>query len=184
MKRLALLLALLCLACQPEPEAEPAPPCLEKCQDSVALRSLRETMKLAYNLTLQGNPVGPQDETTPCPIVGSAHVFGEATSEPMQGATMVSLTYELNQCGYLEIDEEPGENYTMMLTGVITQEGVLAVQPSATTALVINSESVSFLGTVYDPPITYVAEDCPIVLGQSGSDLTGTICGREAGVDL
>jgi hypothetical protein len=125
-----------------------------------------------------------QDETTPCPIVGNARVFGEATSEPMQGATIVSLTYELNQCAYLEIDEDPDENYTMMLSGVITQEGILAVQPSATTGLVINSEAVTFLGTVYDPPIRYTEEDCPIALGQSGSELTGFICGRVAGIEL
>ena len=178
------LLALLCLACGAENEPEPPPPCEQECKDAVALRALRETMKLVYNLTLQANPVGPQDETTPCPLNGTARVFGEATSEPVQGATIVSLTYELDQCAYLELDDEPPENYAMVLDGVITQEGTLAVQPSATTAIMINSEAVTFIGTVYDPPINYFEEDCPVVLGQSGSKLSGTICDRAASVDL
>src|SRR5262245_58145120 len=49
------------LACQAEPP-EP-PPCDDACTDGIALRSVRETMKLVYNLTLQGNDVGEQDET-------------------------------------------------------------------------------------------------------------------------
>ena len=58
----------------------PPPPCDAECQDQIALRSLREGMKLVYNLTLQGKPVGPQDATVPCPLGGSAHVFNAALS--------------------------------------------------------------------------------------------------------
>jgi len=174
---------LLCLACGAE-DPPPSPPCDQACQDAVAVRSLRETMKLVYNLTLQANPVGPQDESTPCPLGGDARVFGEATSDSMQGATQVALTYELNDCVYMERDEEPEENYAMMLSGVLTQEGIIAVQPSASTALLINGNSVSFLGAVYDPPIEYQAQACPVILGQSGNQLAGTICDRPAGLDL
>ena len=135
-RALCLMTALFALAasgCADE-QAEASPPCEETCQDETAVRALRETMKLVYNLTLQGNPVGPQDESTPCPLGGSAHVFGTATSNAQFGATEVALTYELVDCHYLSRDEQPGENYDMTVTGTVTQSGTLAVQPTATTA--------------------------------------------------
>ena len=52
--------ALHLCACASDIEAEPAPPCDQLCQDSNALRAVREGMKLIYNLTLQGKPVGSQ----------------------------------------------------------------------------------------------------------------------------
>ena len=165
-------------------EAEPSPPCERECQDGVAIRSFREILKLVYNITLQGNPIGDQDETTPCPGGGSAHVFGYATSNAVFGATELDLTYELFDCKYLQRDDEPDENYNMTLTGTATQVGTLAVQPTATTGLVMQSDSMTFSGTIYDPPIPFAEAACVIELGQSGSNVSGTICGREAGADL
>jgi hypothetical protein len=178
-----LLVSLLLLACGAE-DPPPSPPCEVECQDGVAIRSLRETLKLVYNITLQGNPVGPQDETTPCPNGGSAHVFGEASSNAEQGATEVDLTYELMECHYLQRDEDAAENYDMTLTGTVTQLGTLAVQPTATTGLVMQSDSVTFSGTVYDPPLPFEENACVVLLGQSGNNVSGTICGREAGANL
>jgi hypothetical protein len=170
------------VACQAEPP-EP-PPCDDACNDGIALRSLRETMKLIYNITLQAQPEGEQDATTECPLGGSARVFGTATSEPMHGATEVELTYELRDCAYLEIDDEPEETYDMVLDGTITQSGTMAVQPTATTALLMQSDSVSLVGTVFDPPRDFQEEACEIDVAQNGNDLSGMFCGREAGVDL
>ncbi len=184
-RRLALValpLTLFLFACQAE-VPEP-PPCHEECTDGIALRSLRETMKLVYNLTLQGNPVGEQDETTECPLGGSARIFGTATSDPVHGATEVELTYELRQCAYIERDEEPEESYEMTIDGTITQSGTMAVQPSATTALLMTGESISLDGNVYDPPRDFHEEDCAVDVAQNGNDLSGMFCGREAGVDL
>jgi hypothetical protein len=96
----------------------------------------------------------------------------------------VSLTYELSACAYLERDDDPGDNYAMVTTGVITQEGILAVQPNDTTALVMASDAVTLVGTVYDPPIDYAAEGCVLALGQNGDQLSGTLCGRAAGAEL
>lgn len=180
--RLAAVAYPLLLACQNEPE--PSPPCRDECMDGIALRSLRETMKLAYNLTLQGNDVGEQDETTDCPLGGSARVFGTATSEPVHGATEVDLTYELRSCAYIERDEEPEESYEMTIDGVITQTGIMAVQPTATTALLMQSDAVTLDGNVYDPPREFHEADCVVDLAQNGNDLSGVFCGREAGVDL
>jgi hypothetical protein len=181
-RSLSVLAVLATLGCGDEAPA--APPCEQECQDAVAVRSLREVMKLVYNLTLQGKPVGPQEATTPCPQGGTAHVFGEATSEPVQGATEVTLTYELEACAHLERDDEPPENYSMTLTGSVKQQGIIAVQPTATSALVMSSESMTFAGTVYDPPLPYDEQGCAVQLGQSGSNVSGTICGRIAGLDL
>lgn len=162
----------------------PPAPCEEKCQDQVALRAVREMTKLAYNLLLQGKPVGEQDVRSPCPLGGSVHIFGTATSNASQGATEVDLTYEFSTCGHTELDEEPEESYRMTLTGTLTQAGTLAAQPSATTALVMQSDAMSLKGTVHDPPLPYEASECVLQLGQNGNDLGGAFCGKEVGVDL
>lgn len=172
----------LSFGCQDEPP-EP-PPCDAACNDGIALRSLRETMKLVYNLTLQGNDVGEQDESTECPLGGSARVFGTATSNPEQGATEVELTYEFSNCAYLELDDEPVETYEMTLDGTITQSGTLAVQPTATTALLMQSERMTLDGSVFDPPRAFHETDCAVDVAQNGNDLSGMFCGRKTGVDL
>ncbi len=182
MRRVAILV-LWTLGCGSE-QADPSPPCEQECKDANAMRAVRETMKLVYNLTLQANPVGEQDELTPCPQGGGARVFGEASSDPMQGATLVDLTYQFVNCKYIERDDEPDENYAITLNGNVTQQGIIAVQPSATSALIIRSEALSLAGTVYDPPLAYEESDCVVELGQSGNQVSGTICGRVAGVDL
>jgi hypothetical protein len=178
----ALACSLLTLACTQDPDGVPA--CDERCEDGIAARALRETLKLAYNLTLQANPVGEQDETSDCPLGGRARVFGFASSNPVQGATEVDLTYELDRCAVIEIDEEANESYQMVIAGTLTQAGIMAVQPSATTALVMRSESTSLAGTVHDPPREYVALACAVEFGQNGNDLGGLLCGRSIGVDL
>jgi hypothetical protein len=172
----------LVLGCQNEPP-EP-PPCDAACEDGIALRSLRETMKLVYNLTLQANPEGEQDESTPCPRGGRARIFGTATSNPVHGATEVELTYELDDCRYVEIDDEPVETYATTIEGTVTQAGVMAVQPTATTALLMQSSSVTVEGTVFDPPRLWQGEACALDVAQNGNDLSGLFCGREVGVDL
>jgi hypothetical protein len=177
----AFILTLLS-GCQAEPP--PSPPCRDACIDGIALRSLREMMKLVYNVTLQANPVGAQDESIDCPLGGSAHVFGTATSNAVQGATEVELTYEFEDCLYIELDDEPDETYRMTLDGSITQVGTMAVQPTATTALFMQSDSVTFDGTVHDPQRAFHEEDCVIDVAQNGNDLSGLFCGREAGVNL
>ncbi|HEU4535071.1 MAG TPA: hypothetical protein VFS00_13180, partial [Polyangiaceae bacterium] len=160
------------------------PPCDQRCQDTAAMRALRETTKLAFNLALQGKPVGPQDAVLPCVLGGGVRVQGEATSNPVQGTTWVQLTYSFLQCTYIQQDSESPENYAMTFTGTLRQEGVIAVQPSATSALTMTSDALTFSGTVYDPPLSYEQPDCPVVMAQNGSVLSGTICGRVAGYDL
>lgn len=162
----------------------PPEPCEEKCQDQVALRAVREMTKLAYNLLLQGKPVGPQDARSPCPLGGTVHVSGNATSDAAQGATEVDLSYAFDACGHTELDEVPEASYRMTLTGTLTQAGTLAAQPSATTALVMHSDAMTLDGTVHDPPIAYAAEACVLELGQDGNDLSGLFCGKPVGVDL
>lgn len=171
-------------ACGGGDAAPEAKPCDQECRDRSAVRSLREVIKFAYNQTLQGNDVGEQDETTSCAQGGNARVSGFATSVAEQGASELELTYELNQCAYLQRDDEVDENYDVTISGVITERGILAVQPTATTALIFESESVSVEGTVYDPPVDYAELDCAVHLAQNGNNFAGSWCGRKVGFDL
>ncbi len=176
----------LAVACGGGGSSAPAavPTCDAACQDAIAIRALRETLKLAFNLTLQGKPVGRHDETVACPLGGSVHVVGEATSNPAQGATNVDLVYELQGCTYTLKDDDPKQTYSMSLVGNVEQKGVIAVQPTSTTALGFRSGSVSFKGSVYNPSIAYEQAACAVVLQQDGNKLSGTLCGRTGTVDL
>ncbi len=182
----AAVLVLLLVACSSSVgnQPPPNPPCDQACQDTIAVRSVREGMKLIYNLTLQGKPVGPQDATVPCPLGGSAHVFGTATSNAVQGATNVDLTYVLDHCGYSQKDTDPKQTYTLTVNGTLTQKGTIAVQPSATTALVIGSDPLDVKGTVYEPAKDYDVAACKLALSQDGNQLSGQLCGRTVGVSL
>lgn len=165
------------------PSPPPPPPCDQACRDGSAIRAMRLAMKLVYNLTLQGEPVGAHDETVDCPLGGSARVFGVATSNAEQGTTEVDLTYVLDGCVTLEKDDDPKDNYRLALTGTVVQKGKLAVQPSATTALSLKSDAFSFVGTIYEPPADY-QESCPFVLMQDANRVVGTLCEREASTTL
>lgn len=179
---LALGFALALAGCG-EGEAEPQT-CDAECQDAVAARGLRDVVKLVYNLTLQGNLVGPQDETTRCPHGGSASVVGVATSVPEQGATELELGYSFDECAYQHKDDDAHESYDVVVSGTLGEKGILAVQPTATTALMFASLGISIEGTVFDPPVPYAETECAFELAQNGNDLSGTWCNRKVGLDL
>jgi hypothetical protein len=181
---LPLLALLASVGCGAAGQGSPPPPCDQACRDATALRSVREMMKLMYNLTLQGRPVGAQDVQGPCPLGGTAHVFGTATSNALQGSTDVTLTYVLDHCAYMVEAADPTQTYDVTVSGTIQEQGTLAVQPSSTTAVEIACPSIDISGTVEAPPVSYQASGCPLVAGQSGSQLSGTICGRPAGLTL
>jgi hypothetical protein len=180
------VLGALALACSSSVGSQPPPnpPCDQACQDGIAVRSIREGMKLVYNLTLQGKPVGPQDATIPCPLGGSARVYGTATSNAVQGATNVELTYVLDRCAYVQKDVDPKQTYKLTVNGTITQKGTIAVQPSATTALVMASDPIDVAGTVYEPANAYEVKACKLALSQDGNLLSGELCGRTVGLNL
>jgi hypothetical protein len=135
-------------------EAPPSPPCDRECMDGVALRGLRETMKLAYNSTVQNSPVGPQDHVTTSFLSGSAHVFGTATANALLGTTAVELTYVFSNAQYLRKDDTPAQNFDVTIDGVVVQKGIIAAQPTSTTALLMCGV-VRIAGQVYDPPLGY-----------------------------
>lgn len=171
----------LAMGCGDGNKPAPAPPCDSACQDGVALRGVREMLKLAYNLTLQGQPVGPQDRTHACPEGGTVHVFGTASSNAVQGSTTVDLTYVFDQCAYLQKDATPEENYSLTLEGTITEQGTLAVQPSSSTAAMFASDALTITGTVHDPPFPFDADGCATTFTQNGNDVSGALCGRTVG---
>jgi hypothetical protein len=179
-----LLLLVAAPACGADDSAPESPPCDEACRDATAVRSLREIIKLAYNLTLQGNEVGEQDETTRCPHGGSARVAGVAVANAFQGATELELGYELRDCAYQRKDEDAEQSYDVVINGIVTEQGTLAVQPTATTALIFESEALSVSGTVYNPPFDYAETDCALRLVQDANHISGTWCERKLGFDL
>ena len=111
-------------------------------------------------------------------------MFGTATSNAAQGATRVSLSYELDRCGFASFDADSARNYSVVISGTMTQDGTLAVQPTATTALVLKSERLDVTGTVSSPPVSYAIAACGLAVGQDASRLAGTLCGRAVGVAL
>jgi len=185
MKRVASLLGIASLlACGGGGGSSTTPACDAACKDGVALVALRDAIKDVYNLTLQGKPVGPQMGSTPCLSGGSASVSGTASSNASQGATMVNLTYVFTNCGYSRIDSDPTQSFNMTLDGTVTEVGTIAVQPSSTTALEFTSSSFSLDGSVYGPPINYAQKGCSVKLAQNGNNLSGILCGRDAGTTL
>jgi hypothetical protein len=171
-------------ACTSGPTPDPPPPCDQLCLDGIAVAGMRLTLKQIFNQTLQGKPVGAQDAHYDCPLGGTAHVFGTASSNAIQGATDVNLTYELDGCVLIDRDTDPKGNYHLTTTGQVKQVGTLAVQPTATTSIGTQSEAITVTGTVYDPPVPYEQKACKLLTTQDGNKLTGTICGRDFATTL
>jgi|GEM_PF-756246 hypothetical protein len=188
------------VGCGAGPRPAPAPPCDQSCQDGVALLGLRTALKLAYNFEVSTKPVGAQDGTAPCVSFdgsqgGTVHVFGDATVNAVQGASIVSLSYDFKNCLYsAPPDPTADQNFSLTITGLVTETGTISVQPTATTALSIQTvlddstmlptDSLSISGTVYDPPVDYAASSCALSVIQDGNALSGAFCGRSAGTSL
>ena len=187
MARALVLVLLLFVGCTSTANAPVVKTCDAACKDQIALRSLRDGLKHAFNVTFQGMPVGMYDITIDpklLPLGGTARVFGTATSNPDQGATNVHITYVFDHVGIAQKDDNVEQTYHMTLSGTVTEDGVIAVQPSSTTALGIKGASVTFSGTVYDPPLDYEEMACAITIQQDGNRLNGTMCGRDVGLTL
>jgi len=176
---------LLASGCSAGNQPAPAPPCDQACQDGVALLGTRTMLKFAYNFLVQGKAVGPQQGVHPClpgPAgTGTVQVSGDAESNAVQGASEVRLSYDFQNCLYVApADPSAAQNFSLTLTGVVSELGTIAVQPSATTALSIQSDSLTIVGTVYDPPLDYAASDCALAVNQNGNAVAGSLCGRSA----
>lgn len=198
---------LACSACNGGGSTKTTPPCDQMCEDDVGARAIRETLKQVFNGALQSKPVGAQDVTYACsPLGGTAHVTGTATSNADVGTTSVDLTYVLDHCHYVRVDNDPTQSYDITLTGTIVENGTIAVQPGQATSLSVTSDDAVLSGNVYSPPLAYdepqaddvadaAADDagdagtsgapgCEVTLAQNGNQLSGTICGRAVGLNL
>ena len=186
MSRRLLFVLLLVIGggCTSGPTPDPPPPCDQLCLDGIGVAALRTTLKQVFNATLQGAPVGNQDAKYTCPLGGSAHVFGTAKSNAIQGATEVDLTYELAGCVLLNQDTDPKQVYNVTSTGTVHQVGTFAVQPTATTSVGLSSDAVTITGTVYDPPDPYDAQTCKLQVVQDGNHIAGLVCDRSFASDL
>jgi len=193
-----LLLCLFLVAgCGAGPRPAPPPPCDQACQDGVALLGLRSAMKVAFNFKIAAMPVGDQDVTTPCvsfdgQLGGTVHIVGTARVNALQGASLVSLTYDFRNCLFsAPPDPTANQNFSLTFSGKVTEDGTLSVQPTATTAIelatevdpvtMVPTDSLSISGTVYDPPLDYAASDCALSAIQTGNAVSGAFCGRMAG---
>src|SRR3954464_729224 len=125
-----LVICALTCACGAGSHPSPAAPCDQECQDGVALRGLRTALKFAFNITVQGNPVGAQDETRSClpsnGQTGNVHVFGEATSNAAQGSSFVDLEFDFRSCAYPAAPDPSAEqNFELTLSGLVNERGTL-----------------------------------------------------------
>jgi hypothetical protein len=177
----SLLLLAASAGCGSKSSSASLEPCDAQCEDNIALRAVRETMRFVYNQKLQGKPMGAQDAGADCLMEGTAQVFGNATSNASQGATEVDLTYVFSGCLFTVPKNATRErNYLMTLTGTVTEKGTLAVQPSSTTSLVLSSSALDLKGTVSDPPVAYEQSGCALDAAQNGNGVAGTLCTRPA----
>jgi hypothetical protein len=174
----------LVAGCSSSASDELPPTCSLHCEAATAVRAVRETMKLVFNLSLQGNPVGEQDETVACPDGGSAHLTGQASADSERGTTKVGLAYDFQDCRYEQLSSHPSSSYALSITGRVQQSGVLAGPAQTTTALVLESEILTLQGTLYDPPLEYHAEECVLSVIQEGDRVSGTLCDLVVSVDL
>jgi hypothetical protein len=174
----------------------PEPTCDQACQDGVAIRALRTGMAQLYNAAFPQPlppgvtppegfvpppwvPSGPQDLLVPCDATHVVHLFGDATSDPTQGVTMVNLTYQVPGClSENKNDPTPEGNYGLVITGTLTEVGTLG--GNRTNALVIRGDGVSLSGTVFDPAYEY-DELCDLDFVQNGGNVSGRLCGRAVG---
>jgi hypothetical protein len=179
------------LGCGATKAVTPPPPCDQTCKDNIAMRAIRETMRWVYNQKLPGSPVGAQDASAQCLMNGTTGIFGDAGANPVQGVTWVDLTYVFDGCFYSPAKSATHDrNYAMTLNGTVTEHGILSVQPSSTTSLVLGSMAITLAGTVDDPPVAYTDADagdsdggavtCALDIAQNGNMVSGTICGRAA----
>lgn len=153
----------------------PATACDQACVDSLSIRAVRQTLRLIYNLKLQGGDVGEQDVSSPCPNGGSVHVTGTATSNAKQGTTEVDLAFDFTGCAVVATGTSA---FDLTIDGVVNESGVLPSSES-NTALLIDATQLTLRGTVSDPAIP-VDEICLLALSQSGALVSGTICDRPA----
>jgi hypothetical protein len=182
MKPVFLFGALALVGCgSSTPPPLPSATCDTACADGVVLYALRQTMQFVYNEALQGQPAGAQDAGGEC-LTGTAAVGGIAVPDGGVGSVGVSLSYELAACQLLRKNTTPGHNYDLTFAGTVSEEKTIAVLLNTSTmTLAIKSDALSFSGTVYDPPMHYEGSNCVVDVTQNGNDVTGTICGRQAG---
>lgn len=214
------MVAVATTGCSSGSSPEPSAPCDQRCQDAVALRALRETMRYAYNRYIKTKDAGAQDQPgKPCETyAGSVAIHGIAIPNDEQGSTEVDLTYDFLSCLARRTEARPDLNYNLSLKGTVNEVGSISAVSTSTMALEIRTiggadggvdgetdggvdgetdgggdgdvdgavegglaSTMSFVGTVYDPPIAYSAIGCEVVAVQNGNNVTGTICGRLAG---
>jgi hypothetical protein len=180
----ALLSPLALASCSGPSTPEPPPPaaCAQDCQDAVVVRALRETIRIAFNLGLQGEPVGEQDKTLPCPEGGKVHITGTATTDASTGTNIIDLTYDFAGCRAIKTLSGRDGTYDITWTGVVVESGKISNLSGSTTALVFSCDSLVFTGNITDsaPPLA-VEDACKLTLTQDGSTLSGTLCGRKTG---
>jgi hypothetical protein len=203
------LYAMGCSGKQPAPSAPCDQECRDAIALRALREAMRSAFTI--NVAYKDRDNGLQDVEGRCSDtgVGSARIFGTAVSNTQQGMTKVDLAYEFLSCLVTSVEATPERNYDLSLKGTVTEVGALSALSTSPNALKIATlgasppdggadaggedagdeggadagafSTLSFNGTVYDPPVEYHENVCEILAMQNGNNVSGWICGRIAG---
>jgi hypothetical protein len=165
------LFSFFILSCSEEENTTgpPAPACDQACQDEHVAYGLIDIFWFIWNQNIAGQPAGNKDFTVPGPQGGTVHVTG-TTEVATNGINTLHLTFEMNNCKGIK------EKYNLAFNGEFTADGTFSVTHRAIT---YNSQQLGFNGSVgKDNWVTNVNGFCEMIINQTFTSVSGTICGR------
>jgi hypothetical protein len=167
----SILLGFFILSCSEEESISepPAPACDQACQDEHIAYGLVDVFWFIWNQNIAGQPVGGKDFTVAGPQGGTVHVTG-TTDVATNGINTLHLTFEMSNCKGIK------EKYNLTFNGEFTADGTFSDMHRAIT---YNSQQLGFNGSVgTDDWVTDVNGFCEMIINQTFTSVSGTICGR------
>lgn len=168
---LSFILSFVFLNCDKEETSTepPAPTCDQACQDEHVAYGLVDIFWFVWNQNIAGQPVGGKDFTVAGPQGGTVHVTG-TTDVATNGINTLHLTFEMINCKGIK------EKYNLTFNGGFTADGTFS---DTHRAITYSSQQLGYNGTVgTDNWVTNVNGFCEMMINQTFTSVSGTICGR------